>query len=248
IEPAPPAPTDVEEEARYLAASFCLITDEKSLSPWASMGCLAVSLLLFALSFLSVGLRELAFVVPVLFLHESGHWLGMKLFHYKNVQMFFIPFFGAAVSGRKHAAPAWQQMVVLLLGPLPGIFLGLGLIAWLAPPPGDWRLDLAFYLVILNVINLAPLVPLDGGRVLDVMLFAGRPGLGVTFRLFAVVCLGVAGLAIGFDLFGVALGAVALGTLVFPPARYHRARLERVFGRNHHAYPEDLAQLTDAHR
>jgi len=116
-----------------------------------------VSLALFVGAFLiSMELEWLLFIVPVLFFHEAGHWLGMRLFGYRNVRMFFIPFFGAAVSGTKHAAPAWQQAVVLLLGPLPGIAIGLALQAIFAPDIDSRLGKLVFTLVILNGINLAP--------------------------------------------------------------------------------------------
>src|SRR6185312_4471173 len=39
----------------------------------------------------------LALVVGVLFVHEMGHYVAMQVFGYKNVRMFFIPGFGAAV-------------------------------------------------------------------------------------------------------------------------------------------------------
>jgi Zn-dependent protease len=253
-EPAPPdqaapasAAPDPDEE-RFRAASQLLLTDEGGLPAWAGLGCLAVSLGLFLLSLLTLGWGEMVLFVGVLFFHEAGHWLGMRLFRYRNVQMFFIPFFGAAVAGRKHAAPAWQQAVILLLGPLPGVFLGLILLLWLAPPAGDWRLRLVFCLVFLNATNLAPLVPLDGGRFLDVMLFARRPYQAVCFRLFAVAGLGLGAWLVGLNVFGVMLGLVALGTLLFTPARYRRARLERAFGRNHHGCPEALDQLSEQQR
>ena len=44
--------------------------------------------------------RFTLWIIPVLLLHESGHWIAMRLFHYRNLRMFFIPFFGAAVTGQ----------------------------------------------------------------------------------------------------------------------------------------------------
>ena len=32
-----------------------------------------------------------------LLFHEAGHWVTMRIFKYRNLQMFFIPMFGAAV-------------------------------------------------------------------------------------------------------------------------------------------------------
>jgi hypothetical protein len=45
--------------------------------------------------------RGLVILVGVLLFHELGHYAGMRLFGYRDVRMFFIPFFGAAVSGKR---------------------------------------------------------------------------------------------------------------------------------------------------
>jgi hypothetical protein len=184
------APTEDWNEDLYQATSAVLAAPELAGSAGRNLGCLLASAALFALaSWKSFDPKTLALVVGVLLLHESGHYLGMRLFGYSNVRMFFIPFFGAAVAGRKHAAPAWQQGVVLLLGPLPGIFLGLALQAWLRPD-GDSPLGtVVLWLVILNAFNLLPIVPFDGGRLVDLLLFAHRPLLTVGFTLFAVLAL-----------------------------------------------------------
>jgi Zn-dependent protease len=63
-------------------------------------------------------------LVPVLFLHEAGHWVAMRLFKYRNLRMFFIPMFGAAVMGRHWNVPGWKKALVSLAGPLSGIILG----------------------------------------------------------------------------------------------------------------------------
>ena len=39
-------------------------------------------------------------LVPILLLHEGGRYLALRLFNYRNARMFFLPFFGAAVTGR----------------------------------------------------------------------------------------------------------------------------------------------------
>src|ERR1700722_15845354 len=56
----------------------------------------------------------LAALVLTLALHELGHFAGMKFFGYRDVKMFFIPFLGAAVSGKQAAGIApWKQAIVL---------------------------------------------------------------------------------------------------------------------------------------
>ena len=66
----------------------------------------------------------LLILLPVLFFHELGHYVAMRMFNYRNVRMFFIPFFGAAVAGRHYNVPGWKKVVVSLMGPVPGIILG----------------------------------------------------------------------------------------------------------------------------
>jgi hypothetical protein len=44
---------------------------------------------------------ELAWLIGVLLLHESGHFFGMRYFGYRDLQMFIIPLLGAAVRGEK---------------------------------------------------------------------------------------------------------------------------------------------------
>jgi Zn-dependent protease len=206
---------------------------------------LAVTLGLFVLSFLrSASLQSLGIIILVLLFHESGHFLGMRLFGYRNVRMFFIPFFGAAVSGRKHAAPVWQQAVVLLLGPLPGILVGLVLALTLDARSGTWVGDLVLWLIILNGFNLLPLVPLDGGRLLDLLLFSRRAALSAGFQV--VACCGLAGLAwwAGSWIMGILAGLVLLTV----PARYRKARLEWVFAGNPAQMPARIEELDDGQR
>lgn len=125
----------------------------------------------------------------VVLLHELGHWAAMRAFGYRDTSIFFVPFFGAAASGRKDDAPLWQEVVVLLAGPAPGLALGLlvGARPELAGPLGS---QLGLLLVGLNALNLVPVLPLDGGRVVHAVLFAGRGGADVAFRsLGAAACI-----------------------------------------------------------
>lgn len=114
-------------------------------------------------------LARMGLLVCVLLFHELGHFLAMKHFGYQDVSMFFIPFFGAAVSGRKTDVHPWQEVMMILAGPLPGILIGVPLV--LVAEPHSWWSEIALMLIILNVINLLPIKPLDGGRFFDLVLF-----------------------------------------------------------------------------
>jgi Zn-dependent protease len=164
---------------------------------------------------------ELAILVGVLFLHESGHWLGMQLFGYRNVKMFFLPFFGAAVSGKKEGVPQWQEAIVLLLGPLPGLALGSGLYFWHLASPQPIVAQTAWWLILLNAFNLLPLEPLDGGRFLNLIIFSRHHVLESIFLAFTLLVLLALGLLGRLWLLA---GLGAFGLLVVP-ARYRIARL-----------------------
>ena len=140
--------------------------------------------------FVVLGLVEstLSFVmilVGVLLVHESGHYLGMRLFGYRNVRMFFIPLFGAAVSGIGTQVSPLKKGIVLLLGPVPGIVLGTILAFVYRAYPGYWLYEVGILLVLLNAFNLLPLLPLDGGRLFHLVLFSRNRYIEAAFSLLA---------------------------------------------------------------
>lgn len=121
----------------------------------------------------STGLWIAALMI-VLLVHEAGHALTMRAFGYRDLKMFFIPFFGAAASGVKHDASAWQRALVALMGPLPGlVFALIGIL--FAPFDGDLFSTIVVLALYLNAFNLLPFGGLDGGRYLDITVFARWP-------------------------------------------------------------------------
>ena len=151
-------------------------------------------------------------LVPILFVHELGHYVAMRAFDYRNLRMFFLPFFGAAVSGRHYNVAGWKKVIVSMMGPAPGILLGaviggIGLVSHQA-----LLIQTALVMLILNGINLLPVLPLDGGWIVHALFFCRHPLFDATFRVMAVVALVVGGMYSGdkvlmylgiFMLFGV---------------------------------------------
>ena len=234
-EPAPGPP------ALVAAVRDELARERPAASAGRNLLLLVVTLGLFAATLSKDLPATIGALVLVLFVHETGHYLGMRLFGYRDVRMFFIPFFGAAVSGRSEGAPAWQRATVLLLGPLPGIFAGLALYLVLEPPPWAWAWELAQILVLLNAFNLLPVVPLDGGRLFEVLLFSRVPALGACFRLVAVAALGWAAWWGGSVVLGVIAGLILLTT----PMAYTQAVAAGRFRRAHPSAPRSAAELSD---
>jgi Zn-dependent protease len=159
----------------------------------------------------------------VLVFHELGHFGAMKLFGYQDVTMFFLPLMGAAVSGRKVDASLAQKVWMLLAGPLPGLILGFGLLAGQVIWPQVKAVEsLAWMLIGLNLANLLPILPLDGGKIAHLVLFSRVPILDVVFRGAGVFFLGLLGV-FGSPLLLALAVAVAIGI----PNSYRTAQLDR---------------------
>ena len=137
---------------------------------------------LTALSFsASLNLTSVLVLLGVLLFHEMGHFMAMRWTGHKDLQVFFMPFIGAAVHGRHDSPRADQEFFVLMAGPLPGLLLGLAGLWWLAPGEGLLR-EAAVMAVLLNALNLLPVHPLDGGRIVELLLLRRWPWAALAGR------------------------------------------------------------------
>lgn len=155
-----------------------LVTELKALSleekKFGSLTLLIITVMVFiSAQIISTKWQDLLILVGVLFFHELGHMAAMKLLKYTDLKMFFIPFFGAAVSGKNSNPTALKSCIVSLMGPLPGILLSVGLYFLFFLTKNYWLFKTAQVMMLLNVFNLLPIMPLDGGRFVDV-LFVNR--------------------------------------------------------------------------
>lgn len=151
----------------------------------------------FAWSFQDRLATDLPILMGVLLLHELGHYLAMRAFGYRNLQIMFIPFFGAAASGKRTGKAPWQEAIVLLAGPVPGIVLGLALLPVVHLTGLPLVRTVALQLVVVNLLNLLPIMPLDGGRLFHLALFSRHAALEVAFTVVTGGLLAVYGVTSG---------------------------------------------------
>jgi len=163
----------------------------------------------------------IALLIAVLFFHEMGHFITMRAFGYRNVQMFFIPFLGAAVKGQHYNVPGWKKAIVALMGPLPGIVVGiiLGLVGVMLH--NAILIKVSIIALLLNGSNLLPILPFDGGRVMHALLFTRHWLLDAIFRVVAAGVLIWIGVKLD-DRFLMPLGVVMLIAI---PANIRTARM-----------------------
>jgi Zn-dependent protease len=173
----------MEEHEYYPEKPF--IEKVKVESNW---GLTAFSIVLFVGVFLLVFNDQLQFVlflILVLFIHEMGHYLFMKLYNYENVRMLFIPLMGAFVQGTKDKYSQKQSFIVVSAGPFPGLYIGIILMILSSIYKLDWILELSFLFLFLNVVNLLPIDPLDGGQLFKLMVNRKRDLFLLVFALLS---------------------------------------------------------------
>lgn len=199
------------------------------------------SLALFVIYLSNNPVQTVLILVGVLFIHELGHLVGMWLFGYRDIKLFFVPFFGAVITTRNAVAPPWQRAAVLLLGPLPGICAGLAIYAAAQPPEGTFLFELAIVFILLNAFNLLPLVPLDGGRVLEVLLLTRLPILATIFRVLAAGALAWLAFEADWTVCWILAGIMLLAA----PIAYQQGVAAIAFRSAHPDLPAEPGQMSD---
>lgn len=102
--------------------------------------------------------------VLLLLLHELGHVFQLRREGIEASAPMFIPFLGAVISAKSLGNDAAAEARVGLAGPILGsiaTLVPLGL--WLLTGEEFWR-ALAYVGFLINLFNLLPVLPLDGGR------------------------------------------------------------------------------------
>lgn len=157
------------------------------------------SIVLFVLTFslITDDYVLISIILGVLLLHEGGHFLMMKLFNYEELNMLFIPFFGAMVLGRKDKYSQVETALMVIAGPLPGILIGASLLIYQWITPDYLSIQLGVLLVGLNVMNLIPVDPLDGGRLVRTLFFRHYELIQFVFSILS--SLTVVGLGLYFN-------------------------------------------------
>jgi Zn-dependent protease len=102
--------------------------------------------------------------VLLLLVHEMGHVLELRRQGVPASAPLFIPFMGAVVGMKQMPHDAWREAQVALAGPILGS-IGAAVVWGIGASIGsDLLVALAFTGFFLNLFNLLPIVPLDGGR------------------------------------------------------------------------------------
>jgi stage IV sporulation protein FB len=114
-------------------------------------------------------LLEAITLFGIVFLHEMGHVVAAKSFGWNVKEVQLLPFGGVAIVEELGGIPANEDLIVALAGPLQHIWMILFamIMRLLNPENSDWWNYFIEANLMIGLFNLMPVLPLDGGRVLQ---------------------------------------------------------------------------------
>ena len=129
-------------------------------------GSMIVSVFAYALL---LGWRYAAGFVLLIFVHELGHYLSARAAGLKVGTPTFIPFVGAWIELKDQPMDARMEARIALAGPVAGTVGALVCYFVARAEHSSLLLALAYSGFMLNLWNLLPINPLDGGRIVGVL-------------------------------------------------------------------------------
>lgn len=189
---------------------------------WLSIGLIAFKLLKavqvvkVALLAASVAVYSVMFTVEfafaligVLVFHEYGHLRAMKKCGLPTKGMYLIPFVGGLAVGDMPKT-RWQDVYISMMGPVFGLIMTVAFYVVYLVTESHFAGLVASTSALLNLFNLIPVHPLDGGRVVKSLVFSGRNYLALVALLaISAVCFVLAWkLGFYFITFFIVLGVI----------------------------------------
>ena len=131
-----------------------------------SGGTMLLSLAVYALIY---GWKYAAGFVALIFVHEMGHFIAARQRGLDVGLPTFIPFVGAWVELKDQPHDAETEAYVGLGGPLLGTVGAIAAYFWARETDTRWLLAVAYSGFFINLFNLIPISPFDGGRITAVL-------------------------------------------------------------------------------
>ena len=171
LQAAPPAGVGSGEVgAAEVAARPVPKNDPWPLALTKTLGSMLISIVVYTMLFsgrqgLGFGLKFATGFVLLMLVHELGHSMAMRYYRLSASPPIFIPFLGAVINLRQLPRNALEEAIVGIGGPVTGtIAAGVTYLIYLQTG-SELFLKLSFFGFLLNLFNMLPVPPLDGGRI-----------------------------------------------------------------------------------
>jgi Zn-dependent protease len=130
------------------------------------LGSMLLSLVLYAQLW---GWPYAAGFILLLFAHEMGHVMAARIRGLEVSAPAFIPFMGAFITMRQAPPDVETEAYVAFGGPFVGTLACFAVYFWARAEDSTLGLAVAYAGLFLNLFNLLPISPLDGGRITAVL-------------------------------------------------------------------------------
>jgi Zn-dependent protease len=166
LPPGPPRPkkTLLQNIGGWIVAVFIAIAKFKFFFFGALKTSLSMLVMIWTYSWL-FGWPFAAGLVFLIFVHEMGHVIAAKWLGLPVSAPLFIPFVGAAILLKQNPRDAWTEALMAYGGPLAGCIGSWLCWAVALQLQASWIMAVASVSFVINLFNMIPVPPLDGGRI-----------------------------------------------------------------------------------
>lgn len=142
-----------------------------------------------------------AILITALIVHEYGHLRAMHACGIPTKGIFLIPFFGGAAVAEEGFASRRDESYCAMMGPAWGLGTALlpALICLIYPHPA--LAGTAAFIALMNLFNMLPINPLDGGRVIKSIAFSIDSRLGIVVLMSGMLAVFAGMLFLNIGLF-----------------------------------------------
>lgn len=133
--------------------------------------------LIGGMAVLTAHFKQLCLLFFIVLVHELGHAAAAAFFSWRVKRILLLPFGGVAEVEEHGNRPFREEWIVTLAGPAQHLWLGAAaFFFWKAGwmDDGSWELFFRYNVAVFGM-NLLPVWPLDGGKLLFLLLSYRRP-------------------------------------------------------------------------
>ncbi len=164
-----PAKPKEKSNSSFMTAMLVLILKGKTLLLGLAKLKYAYTLITALISIVAYSFRfgwaAAAGFVALIFVHEMGHVIMLRHYGVPASVPMFIPFIGAVVGMKGYPDSVVKEAIIALAGPVLGSIGAIACIPIYYATGNEMWAWLAYIGLFLNLFNLLPMSPLDGGRV-----------------------------------------------------------------------------------
>ncbi|MGM0920996.1 MAG: M50 family metallopeptidase [Bacillota bacterium] len=151
--------------------------------------------LIMGISIMTAHFQSLLILLSIILIHELGHAMTARHFNWRLKSIVLLPFGGVAEVEEHGNRPLKEELLTIAAGPLQHIPLQGA--AYLLQASGLFSYEtyqlFTFYNVMILLFNLLPIWPLDGGKLLFLLVSMKRSYQDAhqTMLLVSALCLGL---------------------------------------------------------